>query len=82
VLILVLAGATVQAPMHAQQREPKPPAVARPTEMAVPAPEMVKRQWVVGTWNVTETHEKSDWSPGGIGKGTSVIRPDPVGTPR
>jgi hypothetical protein len=35
--------------------------------------------WVVGKWNVTETHEKSDWSPGGIGKGTSVVTLGPGG---
>ena len=28
---------------------------------------------MVGKWTVTETHEKSESSPGGIGNGTSVI---------
>jgi hypothetical protein len=64
--------------MQAQEREKKPsPGPAM--EIARPAPEMEKRKWVVGTWNVTETHEKSDWSPSGIGKGISVITLGPGG---
>ena len=70
---VVLAGAVLGASMHAQEREKKPPGGGPAIEVAKPAPEMEKRKWVVGTWNLTETHEKSDWSPGGIGKGTSVI---------
>jgi hypothetical protein len=67
VLILVLGGGVAGASMLAQQRENKP------------APQMDKRKWVVGRWNVTETHEKSDSSPGGIGKGTSVVALGPGG---
>jgi hypothetical protein len=67
------------ASMHAQERERKPAARGSAIEMAKPAPEMEKWKWVVGKWNVTETHEKSDWSPGGIGKGTSVIALGPGG---
>lgn len=48
-------------------------------EMATPAPEMEKRKWVLGTWSVTETHEISDESPGGIGNGRSVITLGPGG---
>jgi hypothetical protein len=79
VVPLVLGGAVLGASMHAQERERKPPAGGPAIEMAKPAPEMEKRKWVVGKWNVTETHEKSDWSPGGIGKGTSVIALGPGG---
>jgi hypothetical protein len=79
VLTLVRGGAVLGASMQAQEREKKPPAGGPAMEMAKPAPEMEKRKWVVGKWNVTETHEKSDWSPGGIGKGTSVIALGPGG---
>jgi hypothetical protein len=79
VVTLVLGGAVVGTSVHAQESEKKPPAGEPAMAMARPAPEMEKRKWVVGKWNVTETHEKSDSSPGGIGKGTSVITPGPGG---
>ena len=79
VVTLVLGGAVLGASMHAQEREKKPPGGVPAIEMAKPAPEMEKRKWVVGKWNVTETQEKSDWSLGGIGKGTSVIALGPGG---
>jgi hypothetical protein len=44
-----------------------------------PSPEMQKFQWMVGSWSVAETHEKSPWSPGGPGKGTSVVTLGPGG---
>jgi hypothetical protein len=44
-----------------------------------PAPEMQKLKWMVGSWSVNETHEKSEWSPGGKGKGTSVFTLGPGG---
>jgi hypothetical protein len=78
VLILVLGGAVLGASLQAQDRDKKPPS-GGPSEIAKPAPEMEKRKWVVRTWNVTERHEKSDWSPGGIGKGTSMIALGPGG---
>jgi Protein of unknown function (DUF1579) len=79
VSILVLTGAMVGSLMQAQQPERKLPASRPATDMAKPAAEMQKREWVVGKWNVTETHERSDWSPGGTGKGTSVITLGPGG---
>lgn len=79
ILSLVLSGAVLGACMQAQEREKTPPAGVPALEMARPAPEMEKRKWVVGTWNVTETHERSDWSPGGIGEGMSVIALGPGG---
>jgi hypothetical protein len=60
--------------MQAQEREKKPPAGGPAMEMAKPAPEMEKRKWVVGKWNVTETHEKSNWSAGWIGMLSTVTR--------
>ena len=48
-------------------------------EMPKPAPEMEKMKWMVGTWDVAETHEKSPWGPGGPGKGTSVVTMGPGG---
>jgi hypothetical protein len=44
-----------------------------------PAPEMQKWKWMVGTWSSTETHEKSQWSPGGKGTGTNVVTLGPGG---
>jgi hypothetical protein len=48
-------------------------------EMPKPAPEMEKMKWMVGKWNVMETHEKSDWGPGGTGKGVSTVTLGPGG---
>lgn len=48
-------------------------------EMPKPAPEMEKMKWMVGTWDVAETHEKSPWGPGGPGKGKSVVTLGPGG---
>ena len=48
-------------------------------EMPKPGPEMEKMKWMVGKWNVTETHEKSPWGPGGPGKGTAVVTLGPGG---
>jgi hypothetical protein len=79
VLTLVLGAAVLGASMQAQEPERKPRAGGPTMEVAKPAPEMEKRKWVVGNWNVIETHEKSDASPGGIGKGTSVIELGPGG---
>jgi hypothetical protein len=79
VLALVLGGAVLGASIYAQQAEKKPSAGGPAMDMAKPAPEMEKRKWVVGKWSVTETHEKSEWSPGGIGRGTSVIALGPGG---
>jgi len=77
VLILVMAATTAEVSTQAQHREAKlaGPAVG----VTTPAPEMVKRNWVVGTWSVTERHEKTDLSPGGTGTGTSVITLGPGG---
>lgn len=44
-----------------------------------PAPEMEKWKWMVGTWTVTEAHEKTAFSPGGTGMGKSVITLGPGG---
>jgi hypothetical protein len=82
VVTLLLAGAALGASMHAQEREKKPPGGGPAIEVAKPAPEMAKRKWVVGKWNVTETHEKSDWSSGGIGKEQASSRWVRVGSPR
>ena len=79
VLILTLGGAVLVASMQAQQPEKKPPTGGSVIDVAKPAPEMEKRKWVVGKWNVVETHEKSDWSPGGIGKGISIVALGPGG---
>ena len=43
------------------------------------APEMQKMHWMVGSWTVAETHEKSPWSGGGKGQGTSVVTLGPGG---
>lgn len=66
-LILVAAAGASAA---AGQQGGGPPA---------PAPEVTKMKWMVGSWNVTETHEKSPWSPGGTGKGTNVVTIGPGG---
>jgi hypothetical protein len=79
VLVLFLGGTALGGSMLAQERERKPAAGEPAVEMAKPAPAMEKRKWVVGKWSVSETHEKNDWSPGGTGKGTSVIALGPGG---
>jgi hypothetical protein len=76
---LVLAGAVLATSMQAHQRQSERTADRAVTQPAKPAPEMEKRHWVVGKWSVTERHEKSDSSPGGTGKGTSVIALGPGG---
>ena len=68
-LAAVLAFLAAIVPVaFAQQGGPPPP-----------APEMTKWKWMAGIWNVTETHEKSPWSPGGKGRGESVITLGPGG---
>lgn len=78
-LALVLGGVVLGASMQAQEPEKKSPMGGPAMEMPKPGPEMEKWKWIVGKWNVTETHEKSEWSPGGKGKGTSVIALGPGG---
>ena len=78
VATVVLSGAMLGS-IQAQEGVKEPASAESALAVARPAPEMEKRKWVLGTWSVTETHEKSDWSPGGIGKGTSVIASGPGG---
>lgn len=48
-------------------------------EMPKPGPEMEKYKWMIGKWSVSETHEKSEFGPGGPGKGTAVFSLGPGG---
>jgi hypothetical protein len=79
VATVLLAGAVLGASMHAQVREKTPPQRRAVIDSVKPAAEMENRTWMVGEWAVTETHEKSDSSAGGIGHGTSVIALGPGG---
>lgn len=80
VLALVLGGAVLCTAAQAQDPEkPKAPAGDPAMEMPKPGPEMEKMKWMVGKWNVTETHEKNDFGPGGPGKGTMVFSLGPGG---
>lgn len=79
VLALVLGGAVLGGSMQAQEPVEKSPMGGPSMEMPKPGPEMEKWKWMVGKWNVTETHEKSEWSPGGTGKGTMVVSLGPGG---
>jgi hypothetical protein len=76
---LFLGVAVLAASVHAQEREDTRSPGGSAMQMAKPAPEMEKRKWVIGKWSVTETHEKSDSGPAGIGKGTSVVALGPGG---
>ncbi len=79
-LSLFLAAALLFATAQAQEKEkPKSMAGEKAMEMPKPGPEMTKWDWMAGKWNVTETHEKSEWGPGGTGKGTNVISLGPGG---
>ena len=48
-------------------------------EMPEPAPEMKKMDWMIGRWSVDETHEKSQWGPGGTGEGAMEVERGPGG---
>lgn len=54
-------------------------ALAQAPEMPKPGKEMTDHKWMVGKWNVAETHEKSDWGPGGPGKGHMTVTEGPGG---
>jgi hypothetical protein len=76
---LILAATVLAISVEAQQREDERITDRVTVEKPKPAPEMEKRKWVVGRWSVTERHEKGDSSPGGIGKGMSVVALGPGG---
>jgi hypothetical protein len=78
-LVLVVGVLATSMSMQAQQRQSERTADRAVAQPAKPAPEMEKRKWVVGKWSVSERHEKSDSSPRGTGKGTSVISLGPGG---
>jgi hypothetical protein len=51
-----------------------------PPEMPKPGKEMTDHKWMIGKWNVSETHEKSPWNPnGGTGKGVMTVVEGPGG---
>ena len=71
-LLLSLAVVAAQEPSTMKKKEPltSPP----------PAPEMQKlSRRLVGTWEVTEKHEPSQWSAGGEGRGRDTYRLGPGG---
>ncbi|MFN2385200.1 MAG: hypothetical protein ABR576_02765 [Thermoanaerobaculia bacterium] len=48
-------------------------------EALVPSPEMRKLEWMVGSWQVLETHETRDWGPSGGGRGSQTVSLGPGG---
>jgi hypothetical protein len=54
--------------------------LAQAPEMPKPGKEMTDHRWMIGKWNVAETHEKSPWNPkGGTGKGVMTVTEGPGG---
>jgi Protein of unknown function (DUF1579) len=79
ILILWVAFAVLVASAQEKEKAKETSGEKPMMDMPKPAPEMTKRDWMLGKWNVSETHEKSPFSPGGMGKGTSVVMLGPGG---
>lgn len=52
---------------------------ATPVEALAPAPEMRKLEWMIGSWQVLEIHESTDWGPSGGGRGKQTVTLGPGG---